>query len=81
MMVSIRAQKPLKKRPVHVAIGITVAGERECRGLWNKATAKGAGGFAQGGGIWSGVLFGGLTRRPPSRTAALRATSSAEHQV
>ena len=34
----------------------------------NTGSANGQSGFAQGGGIWNGLLFGGPTLRSPSRT-------------
>jgi putative transposase len=48
MMVSIREQQVVKKRAVHVAIGITLAGERECLGLWVEKT--------EGARFWTSVM-------------------------
>jgi putative transposase len=48
MMVSIREQQTVKKRAVHVAIGVTLAGERECLGLWVEKT--------EGARFWTSVM-------------------------
>ena len=48
MMVSIREQQAVKKRAVHVAIGVTLAGERECLGLWVEKT--------EGARFWTSVM-------------------------
>ena len=48
MMVSIREQQAVKKRAVHVAIGVTLSGERECLGLWVEKT--------EGARFWTSVM-------------------------
>jgi len=48
MMVSIREQQVVKKRAVHVAIGVTLSGERECLGLWVEKT--------EGARFWTSVM-------------------------
>ena len=48
MMVSIREQQVVKKRAVHVAIGVTLTGERECLGLWAEKT--------EGARFWTSVM-------------------------
>ena len=40
----------------------------------NTARANGQSGFAQGAGIWNGLLFGGPARRSPSKTRTSRET-------
>ena len=48
MLVSIREQQAVRKRAVHVAIGVTLAGERECLGLWVEKT--------EGARFWTSVM-------------------------
>jgi len=48
MMVSIRDQQAVRKKAVHVAVGITPDGERDCLGLWIEKT--------EGARFWTGVL-------------------------
>jgi transposase-like protein len=48
MMVSIREQQAVKKRAVHVAIGITLEGERDCLGLWIEKS--------EGARFWTSVM-------------------------
>lgn len=48
MMVAIREQQVVRKKAVHVAIGITLDGERDCLGLWLEKT--------EGARFWTSVM-------------------------
>jgi putative transposase len=48
LQVSIRDQQVVRKKAVYVAIGVTLAGERDCLGLWIEKT--------EGARFWTSVL-------------------------
>ena len=48
MQVSIRDQQVVRKKAVYVAIGVTLEGERDCRGLWIEKS--------EGARFWTSVL-------------------------
>ncbi len=48
MVVSIRETQVVRRKAVHVAIGITLEGERDCLGLWIERT--------EGARFWTSVL-------------------------
>lgn len=48
MIVSIREQHVVRRKAVHVAVGVTLDGERDCLGLWLEKT--------EGARFWTAVL-------------------------
>jgi transposase-like protein len=48
LVVSIRDQQVVRKKAVHVAIGVTLEGERDCLGLWIEKS--------EGARFWTSVL-------------------------
>jgi putative transposase len=48
MQVAIRDQQVVRKKAIHVAIGVTLEGERDCLGLWIEKT--------EGARFWTSVL-------------------------
>ncbi len=48
MIVSIREQHVVRRKAVHVAVGVTLDGERDCLGLWLEKT--------EGARFWTSVL-------------------------
>jgi transposase-like protein len=48
MMVSIREAQVVRRKAVHVAVGVTLEGERDCLGIWIEKT--------EGARFWTSVL-------------------------